>query len=232
MDCINKGNAYLEDEQYANAMTEYTTAFDAGLCKGAHAMAMLYHDEDSGYYSLSEYFYYIEKSTQMKDADGFAFFLLAYAYEIGEGCDKDVTKAIELYKKAVEMGDASAMNYLGCIYCEGNSVEQNYIESAKYYNMAIEKGNSDALYHMGSLYKEGHGVNKDEKKAFELCKRSADAGNIIGYYNLGKHYEHGVGCEQDIDMAINCYGIASEQGLPEATRCFMRLYDSSSSSSS
>ena len=57
---------------------------------------------------------------------------------------KDFKKAVEWYRKAAEMGDASAQLNLGFCYDNGEGVEQDKKEAVKWYRKAAENGDEDA----------------------------------------------------------------------------------------
>ncbi len=67
--------------------------------------------------------------------------MLALAYQRGAGVDMDSEKAIELYEKAIEMGDAIAAYHLGMLYRIGMpGVEPNPETAAKYLEQARDMG--------------------------------------------------------------------------------------------
>lgn len=49
------------------------------------------------------------------------------AYEEGQGVEKDIVKAVELYRQAVDLGNADAMYRLAMCYMNGNGVEPEAI---------------------------------------------------------------------------------------------------------
>lgn len=67
--------------------------------------------------------------------------MLGLAYQKGAGVDVDSEKAIELYEKAVEMGDAIAAHNLGLLYKTGMpGVEPNSELSRRFLSLAEEMG--------------------------------------------------------------------------------------------
>jgi len=75
------------------------------------------HYEDSGtmgdpnpYHSIPKKFYWYTKAAD--NNDGSACSNLAIMYEKGEGCEKNIKKALELYKKSAKLGNyAGKLNY-------------------------------------------------------------------------------------------------------------------------
>ena len=61
------------------------------------------------------------------------------AYSKGE-----YEKAVQLFIKAAEQGNADAQCHLGECYYEGNGVPQSYSEAVKWYRRAADQGCQDA----------------------------------------------------------------------------------------
>ena len=67
--------------------------------------------------------------------------MLALAYQKGAGVDIDSEKSLELYQKAVEMGDAIAAYHLGMLYQTGMpGLEPNKSLAEAYFQRANEMG--------------------------------------------------------------------------------------------
>ena len=50
-------------------------------------------------------------------------------YDFGEGVEKDMTKAIELYRRAIDLNNLFAMNDLAICYLKGEGVEKDIIKN-------------------------------------------------------------------------------------------------------
>lgn len=67
--------------------------------------------------------------------------MLALAYQRGAGLEADSEKAIELYQKAIEMGDAVAAYHLGMLYKNGMpGIEVNVKLGDEYLVKATDMG--------------------------------------------------------------------------------------------
>lgn len=67
--------------------------------------------------------------------------MLGLAYQLGAGVEQDAERAISLYQRAVELGDAYSAHNLGRLYMNGTEdVEANIELSNIYYNLAKEMG--------------------------------------------------------------------------------------------
>jgi transglycosylase-like protein with SLT domain/Sel1 repeat-containing protein len=73
-----------------------------------------------------------------------ALFSLAVKYEHAEGVHKDQDKAMELYCKAAELGDADAQFALGWMYANGRGVSVDNEVAAQLFEMAAAQGHPHA----------------------------------------------------------------------------------------
>jgi len=70
-----------------------------------------------------------------------ALSLLGVMYQLGEGVERNGTKAVELLTKAVKLGDGSAAHNLGTIYGMGMpGIPQNHQLSRQFYRKAKAMG--------------------------------------------------------------------------------------------
>ena len=70
--------------------------------------------------------------------------LLGWFYEYGEVVAKDVSKAVEYYKKGIEWNDASAEYFLADCYENGVGIERDLQKAKEYYLRAKEHGHNKA----------------------------------------------------------------------------------------
>jgi len=76
--------------------------------------------------------------------DTVAQFKLGYAYQFGQGVDKDEYEAIRWYRMAANYGDSSAQTNLGYIYENGPEGVQDLAEAAKWYMRGAVSGSPEA----------------------------------------------------------------------------------------
>ena len=146
-------------------------------------------------------------------------------YQLGLSCDEkeDYEQAVKYFKRAAELGHASAQFNLGCCYDEGEGVTQNYYEAVKWYRKAAEQGNADAQLNLGNCYDNGEGVPQDYQEAIKWYRKAAEQGDAVAQSNLGDCYENGQGVTQNTKEAIKWYRLAAEQGDEEAIEALKRL---------
>ena len=67
------------------------------------------------------------------------------------GLKKDLTRAIELYERAAELGLKEAHLNFGCLYEEGKGVEKDTVKAIRHYEEAAVKGDVMARFNLGVL---------------------------------------------------------------------------------
>ena len=162
----------------------------------------------------------------------------------GKGVVKDVSKAIELYEKAAELGDAASMCALGDLYSEKGSVPGDIRdaincdkEAFKWYKKAMENGSEYGKIQtaIGYFFHQGDEKEsvKSERKAHRLFlqlanangQHSAWAERCIGCI----HERGGAGTTKDKEKALEWYEKSAkhgdELGLKELERLEGELFD-------
>ena len=106
---------------------------------------------------------------------------LGLCYDSGEGVAQDYAQAAYWYRKAAELGDATAMFNLAVCYADGEGVPQDLAEAARWYRKAAELGNSHVRGHvkprLAACYENGQGVAQDQAEAdrwYRKADRKAD----------------------------------------------------------
>ena len=110
------------------------------------------------------------------DLDAEALFLQAEAYYNGEGKNENIKKAVDLYRKAAELGHGEALFKMGNFYLKGaDGVSQSPEIAVQYYAMAADEGHKRSLYELGTCYSRGIGVEVDKGEAVRYFRLSAEA---------------------------------------------------------
>ena len=84
----------------------------------------------------------IKEKAEQGNAD--AQYKLAGMYELGNGVEEDMDKAVYWYTKAAEQGLADAQYELGLIYSNGDYVEMDDVRGADLIRQAADQGHQDA----------------------------------------------------------------------------------------
>lgn len=114
-------------------------------------------------------------------------------YDIGTHPDgKNTKKAIEMYKKSIELNNSNAMFNLGCLYhkkskCVGDEMFKKAIEM---YKKSRELDNPSAIFQLGVQMYNGSYGDREEKNVdpieyfIRACERASSMGHIKAKENL------------------------------------------------
>lgn len=86
---------------------------------------------------------------------------LGSMYECGFVVSQDMSKAIELWKKAADHGNVDAQFNLGNVYNNGLGTQVNHHTATEYFQKAATQGDAGAQYAMGLQFANGHGIQRD-----------------------------------------------------------------------
>jgi len=115
-----------------------------------------------------------------------------FALGLGLALDKArrYGEAMTAYRKALDLGSATAVAEIGSLYHFGGGVPVDGGQAAKLYQEAIDKGSTLALTNLGLLYADGLGVKQDYAKAVKLLEAALAKGEIYSYSELGRRRRH------------------------------------------
>lgn len=122
------------------------------------------------YYGLKEVMVGEKKEAELLCEQGYAFYN-------GRKVSKDYRKAVELWQRAAELGEARAQNRLAMCYKNGEGVEQDLYKAIPLFQKAAEQGLRDAQYNLACIYKNGEGVGVDLTKAILWFRRAEAQGD-------------------------------------------------------
>lgn len=136
----------------------------------------------------------------------------AECYELGIGCESNLTKAAELYAEAAELGHDMAQFALALCYENGQGVEKDLAKAVEWYIKSAKQGNERAQYNLAICYEEGSGVERNMKKAVQWYKESAEQGFSPAQYNIAICYIEGNGTRKNLPKAVEWLKRAAKQG--------------------
>ena len=147
---------------------------------------------------------------------------LGACYLGGVGTKQDCEKAVMLFKKAADLGNAAAMRAIGLLY-NSELEERDYEKAMDWLKKAADLGDTEAMRGIGFLYDFGHGVEQDHKKAMEWFKKAADLGNVDAIAPIIYYYQVGLGVEQNYNEATFWNKKAADLRSIEAQRRKKRI---------
>ena len=114
------------------------------------------------------------------------------------------------FHAAVDAGISSAAAVLGACYMDGyDGVTVDIPESIRLLRIAAKLGNAAAQYRYGSYLRDSLYCTPKSRKWFQIA---ADQGCIESQVMIGFIYSHGEGVTKNLDMAIEWYTKAANQG--------------------
>ena len=169
------GRIAMARKDYAEALTNYTKAFELGNDLALQALAAMY-DEGIGVGRNPERarFYY-----ELGAAKNYAPSILSLGmqYERGAGVNVDVAKAYAYYKRAADLGNARAIYNIGLFNEKGILIDKNEKLARELYQKSAQLGDDVAMINLARLYARGIGGPKDSNKAKEWLNSAEQAGN-------------------------------------------------------
>lgn len=202
--CMNHLSAiYLSEDTICRKWKDTQTGIDllkrAGKLGDGDAYAQL-----GAFYSMGnehvckdddKYFEYTQKGAELGSA--WAICNLGVAYASGYGVEKDLDKAVELWRQSSDMGTAHASLSLHSHYFGKDNAL-----SKKYLLKAAKQGSKDANRVIGFHYYDGTILfERNYNQAFAYFKQAADMGDITACEKIAYMYEKGEGCERNPDKA-------------------------------
>jgi len=141
-----------------------------------------------------------EKRIELNDAT--AIYSMGCFYSTGRyGLPQDRAKAVELCRRAGELGNAESYHNLGIAYDNGNGVERDETKAAYYYELAAIRGDSYARANLGveSLEKG----NKD--RALKHWMIAVKDGEYRSLQNIKSTYMRGLATKDYYTKALQNY---------------------------
>lgn len=105
-------------------------------------------------------------------------------YRTGFGVHRDSTQALRWYRRAAQMGDASAAYWAGKLYLEDQRYEEARTWFARAVGMSLEQ--VQASWELGQLYLHGLGVEQDKDRAAAHLFNAAAFGYAPAQYELAQ----------------------------------------------
>ncbi len=145
--------------------------------------------------------------------------VLALMYKKGVGKNKDISKAVELYKKAAEQGHPSAAYKIARWYKTGKRLEKNPEEAFRFYKIAADKEHVSAQYMVGECFEKGRGVKQDIEEAkkyysMAIIEDDSDAAFRASYLS----FKDSVDAGELKDYAVICEGTVNDEDVLDDNR--------------
>ncbi|EJK57632.1 hypothetical protein THAOC_22302 [Thalassiosira oceanica] len=132
---------------------------------------------------------------------------LGEIFNVGLGLQKDVRKAIKLWKEAAELGSVRALFNLGRAYDTGEGVQQDKAKGAEFYKKAAMQGHVESRLNLGCIEAEKDNYNR----AFKHWLISAKMGHEDSVENIKRLFMGGVATKEQHAGALKGYQDAVDE---------------------
>jgi len=151
---------------------------------------------------------------------------LGYMYQMGQGCEKDEAKTVELYSKGAEAKQPYALYNLAILYENGiGGVEHDQFKAYELHLEASTLGVPPAMYEAALMLERGLGCVQNYSEAAFWYEEAAKRGHLESFNNLGALYKEGHGVVKDDARCFICFKRAADGGLAQGLYNLGLLYD-------
>ena len=145
-----------------------------------------------------------------------SYYYLGQMAADGKETEKNASKALRLFLRGANAGDAQCQLTAARWYDKGGVVQSDLETAAYWFEKAAEQGLTPAEVEIGSRYLDGTGVTPDVHKAIFWWEKAAQKGIEQIQYNLGVLYGTGSMIPKDIDKAMFWLEKSAAQGNEKA----------------
>ncbi|MEG3641035.1 tetratricopeptide repeat protein [Magnetococcus sp. PR-3] len=175
--CYAKGHGVALD--LSKAVKYLTKAAEKEEASAQVKLGVLYwnkpgvheHNREKDY---AHAYYWFEKAAYQQDPQG--LYWLSLAYEMGQGVEKDGSKALKAMMQSAEIGGLDALCALGVRYLNGHGVTKNEETAVAYFQQATELGHAEGPWLLALAYRDGTGVAPNKTRALHWAKCAEDRG--------------------------------------------------------
>ena len=179
----NMCSFYIKNRNYEEAVKWLEKAYSNDFLVVCHNLADCYY-WGNGVQQSYDRAYEIFQKGAVKNGDSNCLYRLAMMTRAGQGCTKDIAKAIEMLKEAADKGVGRARYQIGIDYYTGEDIDRDYSNAVKYLELALtdkyllDYARGDCYKKLSTCYRFGRGVVVDIDKADEYISEAAKYGNI------------------------------------------------------
>lgn len=143
--------------------------------------------------------------------------LLASLYYQGHGVERDLKKAVSLFKEAAANYPPSLAN-LAVMYSIGDGVPVDQKAALQYGQRAAEAGDLQSQFNLAQAYRKGAGVPQDDEKAALWYRKAAEAGMPQAQNEYGLLFAQGQGVPLDYVQAFAWIDMPASAGDPQSVK--------------
>jgi uncharacterized protein len=141
-----------------------------------------------------------------------AWYELGVVYANNIGVKRNLSKAMDCFRRGAQERNADCQTSLGLFYQAGEripgGVKADPAEARKWYTLAAEQGHQEAILHLGQLLISGQGGDADPVAGARWFRKGAEMGNPECQWSLGQCYLEGKGVAIDTVQAYGLFAAA------------------------
>jgi TPR repeat protein len=162
---------------------------------------------------------------QADAGDGYAKYLVGYAFNVGLGTPTDHGSAMKYLKEAYAEGEHRAANVIGFMFRQGDGVEKDEQEALRWFKLAAEKGVGVAAANIGAAHRDGRfGLEKNRDLALAYFRKGAMQGSAYALEMLATELRRGTGGRPDPNQAMQIYHHLLANGYGSGARELAAMY--------
>ena len=219
---------YLEgngcSKNISEAMEWLRTAADSGYSVSAAELSRLYRSNQFFPADMEEAVHYAVMAAEGEQPQWFEIFAIADMYRDGTGVEKDIQKALRLYKIAADNGEVHCMHNVGVLYSKTEyGIPRNIDKAITYFEKAGKLGYVKAFENLKNLYKEKYPDNFKEYYWAQISEWAKD-NNPGVLTELGLLYCDKTEPEYDPEKGIEYIKQAADAGNPYGLFLISKYY--------
>jgi len=144
--------------------------------------------------------------------------LLASLYYQGQGVERDLRKAVSLFKEAAAANYPPSLANLALMYSNGDGVPADQKVAFQYGHKAAEAGDVQSQFNLAQAYRKGSGVPQDYEKAASWYRKAAEAGMPQAQNEYGLLFAQGQGVPLDYVQAFAWIDMPASAGDPQSVK--------------
>eukprot|EP01083_Nonionella_stella_P005011 14609_1 len=204
----------------------YHSHADNGDANAQMALGQLYYYGLRGFeQDFGAAIHYFTLAAQQNHGDAYSMLGNIYVDGIVElNIEKNITKAIEYYKKAMSAKSVSGYTGMAFLYLEGIP-HKNTTAAFDHFKYAAKRQDLSALFYLGLMYFNGIGVKqKSFNEAFECFMMASRRGHAQSLYYAGYMHLNGLATAKSCKMAVELFKMAAERTVIAKQLSIARSY--------
>ena len=159
-----------------------------------------------------------EFSASANEGNAVGKHLLASLYYQGHGVERDLKKAVSLFKEAAAVNYPPSLANLALMYSIGDGVPVDQKVALQYGQRAADSGDLQSQFNLGQAYQKGAGVPQDYEKAAFWYRKAAEAGLLQAQNEYGLLFAQGHGVPLDYVQAFAWIEMPASAGDPPSVK--------------